>query len=269
MGKVSDSITCLTHEDLPPEDPPILGQMGTWVRYGFARGWLPDGEAKPMEDALVVGVDGHRLIGFVADAHGGSEASRVAAKAVTELLRYEGATAGEIVGTALEELAELEANEEEVMPCQTTLLAVVADPKEGVLEVASLGDSLCILLRDGLAYCINRPDHQWAGAWTAARYLDPRQWPEEKLPWWPLRVSLEAEDRILVATDGVTEPIYRVKCVTEQDLVRLVDEPEDLGSASERLLQEILRRDREHEGVMGRGAEDNVAFVLFEVPLDE
>ncbi len=272
MAESNADLLLLTDEDLPPGAPPITGRVGPWAHYGFASGWFEGVDIpKPMEDALVVGRDGDRLVGFVADAHGGAQASCVAAEAVAKRLGEGDVTAEVLIQAALEGLDQIETEERvktEGLFNQTTLLAAVADPQTGVLEVSSIGDSLCILLREGLAYTINKPGSIWAGSRTASQFLDREAWPEGTLPWLPLRVTIESEDRILVATDGVTEPIYRVRCVTEEDLVRLVDEPADLHRASDRLLQEVLRRDRKHERQRGRGGEDNVAFVLFEVPSD-
>ena len=108
IGEADGNVVFLTDEDLLLGSPPRKGGVGEWIHFGFASGWIEGVDVpKPMEDALVAGMDGDRLVGFVADAHGGSYVSRLAAEVVADRLEQGGVGAKELVEIALRALDEV------------------------------------------------------------------------------------------------------------------------------------------------------------------
>ncbi|MBI4615981.1 MAG: protein phosphatase 2C domain-containing protein [Planctomycetes bacterium] len=266
----------LTGKDLEAPGERLSSGWGDRVAWGFSPGRPNAFAAKvdPNEDALLVVERGGAILAAVADAHGGRLASETAIRSAHEAAR-EGAGAPsceEVFLAAARAVAELryepgpDEDEEEggIGPSEFSATALLALRCEnGRTDLAWVGDCRAFRIGPGRSVSTFEPSPLWLDWESAARWIEDfeRARPEDR-PWSRESFVAEPGEVLLLATDGLTEPVYGVPVLGEREFAGLVRPDRALLETAHVLLHEALRNDRTFRGQTGRGGEDNVAFVL-------
>lgn len=219
------------------------------------------------EDDLLLGEGRDETLFAVADGIGGSEAGEVASSRAVETLGE--LSPGEPFGSAIEEanrriLREAEGNER-LSGMGTTVVAVrFSGPKgEPKAEVAHVGDSRAYLLR-GEEMVPLTEDHSLVAEMVRSGELsreEAAEHPQRNLITRALGVeeeveaetstlSVEADDRLLLCSDGLTD------LVPEQRLAEVLSESsEEPETPARRLVSEALEA----------GGKDNITVVVVDI----
>ena len=268
---VSDHVL-LTGGDLEEGGSSIVDGWGDDLAWGFSPGCLPPGSMKvdPNEDGLCAVVRSRCRVVAVADAHYGRSTSEAALRAIYRTARApgaEGLDAGDLLFAAFQEVRDLVSwdrePEEEI---GTSASAVMVARVEGLrVRFAWVGDCRAYRIGATGAGPVSEPEPNWLEPRRAALGVCEFEARSMILPWYESSLLLEEGEILLLCTDGLTEPIYGVPVLDSSDFIRLVPLEAPLLESSRALLDEALRTDRVYGETEGRGAEDNVAFVLVRV----
>lgn len=204
----------------------------------------PAAGSKPNEDAVLVLAEGGPALVLVADAHYGPAASELAAAAAERV--YSGTAWRGLGEPQLREVllrmvrASQAAIAQEGGDSETTLLLGLLS--SGVLYWGNVGDSYLYRFPAGRgAAVLNTPTRIWLGARLGVPVHEVTQLG---------RCSVEPGTRVLLATDGIPEPIRGVLAFGPPRIRAVLD------GGGERPLEGLARAALEYAG------EDNIAGVL-------
>lgn len=254
---MSEVLVRLGRDERSPESISSCTDRSGRVAIALSQGMTE----KPNEDAVAVAAAGSSAVLVLADGHWGRWASELGVERMTEAAAAIDAAAAadrpalfrrlyEAVNQTLFDAAadaynaDPQSGGDPLMTPETTLLTCRVDLRTGAVDWASFGDSfLFARTADGLRL-LNELRPCWLGVRIHGKVADALQIG---------RLELAAGDSLLLASDGLVEPVAGGKQVLPDEIDGVVTSELPLEGKVRALVSMALTR----------GGEDNVACALY------
>lgn len=206
---------------------------------------------KVQEDVLFV--DEKQDLFVIADGHWGKEAAEIAVQFISQNPEFQTKENAiefikKIELELFQKFGKEEMDKDVDTPPETSILAarIISD----TLHLLSYGDCYSYLVRSGEIISLNSQKPTWLGAFSYLG-LRNRQSVEQSLEF--KEIEIQKGDILLLMTDGITECVYETPTISEEDILKVIQEKTN----SKQIVRELVEKAYEC------GGEDNIAVISY------